>query len=223
MTKERMKRYGIRACLLALLAACLPSCGSDDDDYVYPDVQTTFVELHTDGDGVCQTLTTDEGRTWTIAQRDGLDGLTPDSTYRAVSMYVPQADGEVQLYSAQLAISPRPKEVEAVREVVADPVELTSIWRGGHYLNVVVKAMVKDQTHSYHFIHMGTLTDSVDGHRTLLLQLYHNRNKDVEAFTRTVYLSVPLSVYADSLQAGDSIRFSLCTYKEGLTSRSFAW
>jgi hypothetical protein len=211
--------YGGLGLLLALtLAAC-----SGDDDYEYPSVVTRFVEVSTDSEGTCHSLTTDEGRVWPIHQRTGLDGLTPDSVYRTVSMYEPLDNGEVQLWTLQKAISPYPKPLDEFKQVCTDPVELTSIWRGGSYLNVVVKAMVKDQAHAYHFVDLGILTDEADGHRTLQLMLYHDRNNDMEGFTRTVYLSVPLAGYAGQLQAGDSICFALNTYKQGATSRTFAW
>jgi hypothetical protein len=211
-------------CLMALLGAFLPACGDSDDDYVYPSVLTNFVDLRTDGEGVASTLLTDEGRVLTIHPREGLGGLTPDSTYRMVTMYEPLDEGnEVQLYTAQKAIAPYPRPLKDFKQVVTDPVELTSIWRGGNYLNVIVKAQVKNVAHAYHFIQQGITRHEDDGHRTLELMLYHDRNSDTEAFSRTVYLSVPLSVYADSLQAGDSIRFSLNTYGQGITSRLFAW
>jgi hypothetical protein len=218
------KRHIGRTLWGALLLAALTACGGDDD-YVYPNVVTNFVDLHTSSQGVAESLTTDEGHTWLIQPREGLGGLTPDSTYRMVTMYEPldDKDNYVQLYTVQKVIAPYPRWYGDFKDIATDPVELTAIWRRGNYLNLTVKAQVKDQAHSYHFVHQGILTDGQDGHRTLQLLLYHNRNNDTEAFSRTVYLSVPLSVYADSLQTGDSIRFSLNTYKEGLTSRSFAW
>jgi hypothetical protein len=214
----------LAAVTIGLLVTTLAACGDDDDDYVYPSVVTTFVDLHTDGEGVAHTITTDEGRTWPIHPREGLGGLTPDSTYRMVIMYEPlEQDEEVQLYSAQKVISPYPKPIDEFKDVFTDPVELTSIWRGGDHLNLVVKAQVKDRQHTYHFMDLGISTDEADGHRTLQLALYHYRNEDVEAFSRTVYLSVPLQSYADTLRSGDSIRFSMNTYGEGVIARTFAW
>jgi hypothetical protein len=202
--------------MLMILAAC-----GSDDDYVYPDLVTSFAEVHTDNEGVCASLTTDDGLTRTIHAREGLSGLTPDSTYRMVTGYVALSQDEVELYTAQKTISPIPKLAKEFNEFHTDPVELTSIWRSGNYLNLVIKAMVKDQSHALHFIDMGIRQE--DFHRCLDLMLYHDRNQDVEAFSRTVYLSVPLQGYATSLQTGDSIRFTLTTYAEGVTSRTLAW
>ena len=44
---------------------------------------------------------------------------------------------------------------------------------------------------------------------------------DYEAFTKQVYLSVPLKNYLQLLRKGDKIRFNLNTYKEGETYREF--
>lgn len=82
--------------------------------------------------------------------------------------------------------------------------------------------MVKDRTHEFHFIDNG-ITHNEDGTKTLNLTLYHDRHDDVEGFNRKVYLSVPLRTYADVLQKGDKIIFTLNTYKEGMTSRSFTY
>jgi hypothetical protein len=203
-------------------ALTMASCG-DDSDYVYPNVVTQMVDILTDADGVATSILTDAGHEYAIQAREGLDGLTADSTYRMVVQYVELEGDEIKLYTAQKAISPNPKPIEEFKQVKTDPVSLTSIWRGGEYLNLVVKAQVKTESHNYHFMETGIDTRQTDGHRIVNLTLYHDRNDDVEAFSRTVYLSVPLRKYADALLPGDSIRFSLNTYEDGFIERKFAW
>ncbi|WP_455672115.1 NigD1/NigD2 family lipoprotein [Phocaeicola sp.] len=206
--------------LPVLITAC------SDDDYVYPDVLTEITSLKTDGTGTIRSLITDEGVEWSVQTRSGIDGLVADSIYRTITMYAPvdtePATREVMLYSTQLTVSPVPLPIEKFREPKTDPVELQSIWRGGNYLNLIVVAKVKDQSHAYHFMENG-ITQNQDGTRTLELTLYHDRNNDIEGFDRKVYLSVPLWAYADVLQKGDKIVFNLNTYKEGMTSRTFTY
>ena len=217
-----MKKF-ILLCLLApsLLTAC------SDDDYVYPNVLTEMTDLVTDHTGTAAYLKNDEGIMWSIQPRAGLDGLTPDSVYRTVTMYAPVNDSESSslkaiMYNTQSAISPIPKAKDTFKEIHTDPVAIQSIWRSGSYLNLIALAMVKDRTHEYHFIDNG-ITHNEDGTKTLHLTLYHDRHNDVEGFSRKVYLSVPLWAYADVLQEGDEIVFTLNTYKEGMTSRSFTY
>ena len=72
-----MKKFGVilysLLCIL-LLGAC------KEDEYVYPNVITTFIDAATDESGTLQKLITDKGESLQILNREGLDGLTPDST-----------------------------------------------------------------------------------------------------------------------------------------------
>lgn len=200
----------------------LGACG--EDDYVYPDVLTDMTDLKTDRTGTGRYLITDEGTTWRIRSRNGLDGLAPDTTYRTVSMYAPVTDlegaeKEAVLYNTQPVISPVPMPASTFKEIKTDPVAIQSIWRGGDYLNLILQVKVKDRKHSYHFIE--NKLENKDGERTLYLTLYHDRDNDVEGFNRRVYLSVPLWAYAGKLHKGDKIVFNIHTYKEGMTGRIF--
>ena len=190
----------MKKCILLCLFAPLLFIACSDDDYVYPNVLTEMIDLVTDNTGTATYLKSDEGVTWSI-QPSSLEAI---------------------LYNTQIAISPIPKAKDTFKEIHTDPVAIQSIWRSGDYLNLIALAMVKDRTHEFHFIDNG-ITHNEDGTKTLNLTLYHDRHDDVEGFNRKVYLSVPLRTYADVLQKGDKIIFTLNTYKEGMTSRSFTY
>ena len=68
-----MKKFGVilysLLCIL-LLGAC------KEDEYVYPNVITTFIDAATDESGTLQKLITDKGESLQILNREGLDGLT---------------------------------------------------------------------------------------------------------------------------------------------------
>ena len=122
-------KYLLPLLWLTLLAGV--SC--KEDDYVYPSVVTEFIDGQTDSEGVLSRLITDEGEVYTIQPREGLDGLTPDSLYRTVSVYQPLTEsGEVYLYSAQLIMALDPLPAESFTEgVVTDPLDVRSVWRSG--------------------------------------------------------------------------------------------
>ena len=71
-----MKKFGVilysLLCIL-LLGAC------KEDEYVYPNVITTFIDAATDESGTLQKLITDKGESLQILNREGLDGLTPST------------------------------------------------------------------------------------------------------------------------------------------------
>ena len=127
-----------------------------EDDYVYPSVVTEFIDGQTDSEGVLSRLITDEGEVYTIQLREGLDGLTPDSLYRTVSVYQPLTEsGEVYLYSAQLIMALDPLPAESFTEgVVTDPLDVRSVWRSGDYINLILKPMVKDKNQPFTIIAM---------------------------------------------------------------------
>lgn len=209
-------------CLL-FLGAC------KEDEYVYPNVISTFIDVTTDADGTLQNLITDKGEALQILNRDGLDGLTPDSTYRTVSIYEPkemnaQGNATALLYSCQLIIAVKPVTVDKLPDGIAktDPLGIQSVWKSGNYLNLILLPMAKEKSHIFHFIE-DSITDNEDGSRTLHLTLYHNQNGDYEAFTRKSYLSVPLWAYEGRLTQGDRVILRIHTYEKGFVSYEFTY
>lgn len=212
----------ILCCIFLLVQGC-----KQEDAYVYPSVRTDFIDVQTDANGTACKLLADNGETYRIMPRQGIDGLTPDSLYRTVSIYSLPLTGdsvpEVQLYSSQAILSPIPIPPYLFTDgVKTDPVDIQSIWRSGQYLNLILLVAKKDKQHTYHFVDEGIHTDT-DGKQTLRLRLYHNNNGDYPAFTSKVYLSVPLQSYQELLNKGDQIRFYINTSKEGNTWRDFTY
>lgn len=209
-------------CLL-FLGAC------KEDEYVYPNVISTFIDVTTDTSGTLQDLITDKGETLQILNREGLDGLTPDSTYRTVSIYEPketdtQGNATALLYSCQLIIAVKPVTANKLPDGIAktDPLDIQSVWKSGNYLNLILLPMAKEKSHIFHFIEDG-ITDNEDGSRTLHLTLYHNQNGDYEAFTRKSYLSIPLWAYEGRLTQGDQVILRINTYEKGFVSYEFTY
>lgn len=211
------------ACLL-LLGAC-----QKDEEYVYPNVISTFIDVSTDSSGTVEKLITDKKETLQILNREGLNGLTPDSTYRTVSIYESkeidtQGNATALLYSCQLIISVKPVTVNKLPNGIAktDPLNIQSVWKSGDYINLILLPMAKDKSHIFHFMEDG-ITDDEDGRRTLHLTLYHDQNGDYEAFTRKSYLSVPLWAYKGRLTSGDRIIFRIHTYEKGFVNYEFTY
>lgn len=209
-------------CLL-FLGAC------KEDEYVYPNVISTFINVTTDTSGTLQDLITDKGETLQILNREGLDGLTPDSTYRTVSIYEPketdtQGNATALLYSCQLIIAVKPVTANKLPDGIAktDPLDIQSVWKSGNCLNLILLPMAKEKSHIFHFIEDG-ITDNEDGSRTLHLTLYHNQNGDYEAFTRKSYLSIPLWAYEGRLAQGDQVILRINTYEKGFVSYEFTY
>lgn len=212
-----LTRFSFLLLCICLFEAC------KEEEYVYPDVITEFIGAATDENGTLTHLVADNGEEYRIQARSGLDGLKKDTLYRTISIYQPLENQTVQLYSSELVLSMIPVSAkQIIGDIKTDPVDIERMWLSGKYLNMVLLAKVKEESHSYHFIDQG-IQKEADGTQTLHLQLYHNRNNDYEAFTRKVYLSVPLWAYDGKLKQGDKIVFHISTYEEGDTQREFIY
>lgn len=209
--------------LTVLLLCTLALGGCKEDEYVYPGVVTEFVDARTDATGTLTELITDRGNVLSVQPREGLDGLTPDSVYRTVSIYEPleKPEQEVFLYSSRLIFSMQPLPADRFKQIKTDPVSIRSIWRSGNYINLILLPQVKDKAHAFHFADRGISQEN--GRRTLTLTLHHDRNGDEEAFASEVYLSVPLWGYKGTLEKGDRIVLQLNTYEEGTVTREFTY
>lgn len=210
---------------LSFLLPCILALGGcKEDEYVYPSVLTEFINIRTDQSGTLKELITDQGETLSVQHREGLSGLTPDSIYRTVSVYErleASEEDDAYLYSSQLILAALPLPADQFEAVKTDPLSIQSIWKSGEYINLVLLPMVKDKPHTFHFIDQG-ITET-NGKRTLNLTVYHDRNNDMEAFTRKVYLSIPLWGYKEVLEKGDQIVVQFNTYEEGMITRSFTY
>lgn len=203
-----MKKFGY---ILFLSVCLLLTTSCEKDDEISANFEMEFVELQTDHTGTAFKLTTDQNESFNIINQ--LSGLKADTIYRFVTVFVREANG-VRLTNYTPAVSGKPDVFEKT-PIVTNPVTFQSMWRGGHYLNATVQVVGKEKRHAFAYMYQG-LKQKTDGHRILNLLLYHNADNDMEAFSRTAYLSCDLADYKDSLQTGrDSIFFTINEYNKG--------
>lgn len=210
---------------ILFLCCVLTAVGCKDDEYVYPNVLTEFVEIKTNSSGRLSYIDTDTGKSYSINERSGINGFTPDSIYRALSIFEPLSDENrdlcATLYSCQFVISVVPTPEEEFKDgIKTDPLDIDRIWRSGKYINMVLDVMGKDKTHVLNFVDKG-IKNNADGSKTLAITIFHSQNGDYEAFTRKAYASIPLWSYEDKLSDDDKVEVTINTYKEGITTREF--
>ncbi|MBR6031965.1 MAG: hypothetical protein IKP36_08410 [Bacteroidaceae bacterium] len=187
---------------LLLFAVCLASCSSDDDDAsdFYPNVITEFAMIRTDDAGRMTAFTTDDNRTYTIANPQ--EGYDKNVRYRAVCGYVP--DGQTAtLYNATGAYLLRDSTELAYEP---DAIKVTSVWLSGRFINMQLSPLTQGGTQYW-----GYRCDSVRS-RTTHISLHHRQNGDPLSYTQTVYASL----HVDSLKtvpSGDSIALHIATFK----------
>lgn len=209
--------------LLCVLAA---SCG-DDDDYHYPSVKLEFLTAQADGNGRIISVLTDQGETLAVVENASDTRLEANASARIIANYGPAttANGAsgVKLYASLNTISPVPKpESEFKDGVKRDPADVTSIWMGLDYLNIILDIKAQNGKHSFHFVEEESGTDAVTGHRFVHLMLYHSTD-DTQAYSRRAYLSVPLRQYVEAGMEKLDVRFSLMTYSGKEKSYEFEY
>lgn len=212
--KERIKikLYGVWVLLLFPLLICCKK----EDDYVYPPVLTEILSAGTTAGGYLSYLHTDKGKTYRAINGERISGLSPDTLYRVIGVYEITGEeskqAEALIYSLKMIVSPNPVKADRISGgIKTDPVEIQSIWRSGDYINLALLVKAQNGKHSFHFIQTDLKEEG--NCKKLYLALYHDRGDDVEAYTQTAYLSVPLAKYQNILEPGDSILFSINTYK----------
>jgi len=213
--------------LLPVLACILVSCG-DDDSYHYPPVKLEFLTAQAGASGNLQSILTDEGETFAVVEDATNTRIDADASVRIVSNYgkAVAANGStgVKLYALLSAVSPLPKPESAFKDgVKRDPADVTSIWMGLDYLNIILDIRAQNGKHSFHFIEEEVTTDEKTGTRSVYLSLYHDDGGDVQAYSKRGYLSIPLRQYAEEGIEKIMLHFSLQTYSGKEMSYEFEY
>lgn len=199
----KSRRYRIvfhKGVMAAAVLLLLYSC--KDEDYHYPSVKTDFVSVTTNASGRVDSLFDDDGHKYAISLSQ--DGLAKDSLYRCVCTYAVDDSG-ISLYALQNIVSPVPLKYKSLK---TDPVLSVRVWKGGGYVNMVVKTLGQSKAHKWG-LHEEAVYNNKEGQRQLHFILYHDINGDYPAFSRETYLSFPLRNYSSQMQTGDSIFISV--------------
>ena len=208
--------------LLSLLIptlALLCSCEGAGDDHRYPSVITDYTCRRTDGSGQPDLLRLDNGRSYPISFADeAYEGVTykADTTYRIISAYELGTDGIVYIHSMAQTVSHIPTSLRSGETLHQDPAYLQSCWLSGGYLNMVIELKALNGQHSIGFV--DTTPETMQGKE---FTFYHRVISDVESYRQKLYGSIPLTPFSNTLQQGDTLRFVINTYDEGVTLREF--
>lgn len=205
------------------ILALLCSCEDAADSYRYPSVITDYACLLTDATGQPERLRLDNGNVYPITltdeYREAYDKLPTykaDTTYRVISMYELGADSVAHIYSMAQTISMVPTPLREGETLYQDPVYLQSIWLSGGYMNIVIELKALDGRHSIGFV--DTTSEGMQGKE---ITFYHNAHDDVESYRQKLYASIPLIPLREDLQQGDTLRFVINLYDEGITQWEF--
>ncbi len=193
------------------------------DDYHYPSVVTDYACLVTDAAGEPSKLHLDNGCAYPIVYADEymeahpqLPSYKADTAYRVVSIYELGSDSVARIYSLSRTVSDIPTPLRTGEQLHQDPAYLQSIWLSGGYLNMVIEIKALDGKHS-----IGFVDTTPEGMKGKEFTFYHKVIDDVESYRQRLYGSIPLQPFDRELQVGDTLRFVIRTYDEGMKRSEF--
>ena len=207
--------------MVAVLAMLVCSC-ERDDDYRYPSVLTDYVCLATGVAGKVERMLLDNGTSYPVSFADTYEkvpAFKADTLYRVVGVYeLNAAEQEVEavIYSVGSVVSAVPVPLRKGEQMHQEPVYLQSIWLSGGYLNMVLEVKALNGKHSIGFV--DTTPEGMQGKE---FAFYHKVVDDVEAYRQKLYGSIPLGPFEENLQQGDTLRFVVNTYDDGLCSYEY--
>lgn len=198
--------------LLLLVTAC------DDDDYYYPSVKLEFVTVQSGEDGSVQTLIPDKGEPLPVSKDLTGSSITPNSSKRVLTNYEQVlSDGKktAKIYALQSPITPEPHSKDEAPyndKIVTDPVNMTSIWMGREYLNLILSVKARGNAQQVFGMIEEEVVKKNDTEKEVTLLLYHDVNGDEELYKRRAYISVPLAKYVETGITKITVRFKYYTY-----------
>lgn len=210
-----------------LLTALFSCAACSDKMEEYPSLLMEYITAETGDKGTVTGFTTDKGRFYSVSEDKTGKTFTRDSTLRLITYYEfvasSKKDTTACLYAAAAAVSPVPKqESEFKGGIYVAPADILSIWMGKEYLNVVLNILAQDKTHTFGFIEQSRTTDE-KGRTIVSLMLYHDDNNDTMAYTKRIYLSIPLKKYIDGSGNDIIVSFSLHTYNNSVKTYTLTY
>lgn len=187
-----MKKYLF--ILTVLLSSALISCNDFDDNTEDQYLDYGFVTNTTSG----ITIKTDTDQTLYSTTSTGL--TTPIGTRVRIVYTIVSKAPENSTYNTQIAISEisiiKTMDILTIDDAARDTlketgIELTNIWIGGNYLNLAMGYYGSKTL--YHNFYVGYDPKQQDKTGSIVLNLYHNTNKDTETYSILTIRSFNLS------------------------------
>jgi len=206
--------------ILTMICVVVATGCSDDDSASVPSYRTDLLFAMTNGDTIVTDLLLDDGRSFRVASQR-IKAVAPDSRIRCYATFGINSDStEVKVYDIKRISCYAPLPVDSFAVHPQDPVNVTSVWCSGDYLNLCIAPLVSSiKDFKYDFC-IDSITDrnsSVVLHTSLLYQRPKNGS---EYYTQKFYHTIPLRSN-DYPCRFDSLYLYINTY-EGMKAYRFA-
>lgn len=209
--------------LLMLILLSFISCKGDGDSYVYPPIIFEFTTAQTNASGDVISIKTDKGITYQIDKLFTNSKLSANTQERIICYYTLIKEGgtdtKADLYAIAKPFTTIPKHFNE-KDRKTDPVGVQSAWLAGEFINITALIKAQNKGHEFHFMEDAITTEN--GIPTITITLYHDKNGDMEAYTKMGYLSIPLMGYISQYPHGFNILLNINTY-DGIKKFPFSY
>lgn len=196
--------------LTVMCIVVVASC-SDDDNNSVPSYRTDILSAITDGDTLVTDLLFDNGRSYHVASQR-IKAMAPNAKIRCYSTFeITNDSADVKVYEIKRISCYTPLPADSFEVHPQDPVNVTSVWRSGDYINLCVAPLVSALKDFKYDFCIDSITDNKEKvvlHTSLLYQRAKNGN---EYYTQKFYHSIPLKSN-DYPCAFDSLYIYINTY-----------
>ena len=197
--------------LCALLT--FSSCIFDWEEEEVEPKTVGFVTCYTDTAGHVEVIQDDMGNRYLVEEND--QKLFPDTSYRMICSYTISEKKTVKILqmmqvgsgivSGKMIFNAAEEREFGQSGIKDDPVFVTMAYPGSGYLNITLGIKVATSK-SVHDVQVVRLNDP----QKLTFTVYHDAAGELEGYTKTLYLSVPLTGYNPN--KGDTIRLTCRGY-----------
>lgn len=206
-------------CLLLFtfyLLLSLYSC-SDDDAYV-PSYRTDLVFAYTDQDSIVNYILMDDGKRYDVNSQK-IVGVAPNARIRCYTSFSIGADSaDVMVYEMKRISFYAPLPADSFDIHPQDPLNVTSVWRSGDYINLCLAPLVSSFKDFQYDFCIDSITHSVPvsetGSKKTVLHtslLFKRPKYGSESYTHKFYHTIPL--YSDDYACDfDSLYLYINTY-----------
>lgn len=205
-----MAQTFLRTACIALFAAVtlvLAACSKDEDDTSYPNLISDYVTAISDADGRVTRIRTDNGTEFAIV--NVITGMEPSTEARAICGYVVEEDGRVTVYT--ITGIPLLHNCADLKTIRHDPTGVAAVWQSGGYINMHLLPKTHSGVQNWGYCIDSTATNAA-GATNHYLSIYHDQNKDAEAYTGHIYASISLDSIAETFVPHDTVRLVIDTY-----------
>lgn len=205
--------------LTIMCIVVIASCSNDDTDSI-PSYRTDILCALTNSDSLVTDIQFDNGRSYHVASQH-IRSRVPNASIRCYSSFeITEDSTSVKIYDIKQISCYTPLPADSFKIHPQDPVNVTSVWKSGNYINLCIAPLVSAIKDFHYDFCIDSITDSKGKTLIHTSLLYQRAKNGSEYYTQKFYHSIPLASNGYPCPF-DSLYLYINTY-EGIKTYTFA-